>query len=401
MLLLKNIRLVDEFGERGLCDVLVAGGKIADIGQSLNRTDAQIIDGGGAILLPSFVDLHAHFRDPGLTHKEDIHTGCRAAAHGGYTTVNLMANTKPVCSDMETVRYAKAKAQECGLCDVYQCVSITKDFDGETIDHIDNLEDIKWLSDDGFGIQRSDIMLKAMVKAKECGIGLMLHEEDAAIFALDSYFGEDIHTLRDVRLAEITGCKVHFCHVSTADSMRYIIEGKRRMAQHHGVTSITCEVSPHHLFLCDENTGRVNPPLRSREHRQALIEAVKAGYVDAIATDHAPHTPEDKLAGAPGFTGLDLAFATCYTALVKPGHIDLSALSKLLSANPARLMGIAGGRIAVGELANLTLVDVDNPFIADESCIHSKSKNSPVLGMQLYGRILKTIKEGRITYETC
>jgi len=153
--------------------------------------------------------------------------------------------------------------------------------------------------------------------------------------------------------------------------------------------------------LCDENPGRVNPPLRSPKHRQALIEAVKAGYVDAIATDHAPHTTEDKQAGAPGFTGLDLAFATCYTALVKPGHINLPALSKLLSAIPARLMGIPGGRIAIGEPANLTLVDIDNPFIADESFIHSKSKNSPVLGMQLYGQILKTIKEGRITYETC
>jgi len=143
MLLLKNIRPVDESGEGNLCDMLIADGKISAIGQSLSLPDAEAINGNGAYLLPSFIDLHAHFRDPGLTHKEDIHTGCRAAAHGGYTTVNLMANTKPICSDMEIVRYIQAKAKECGLCDVYQCVSITKDFDGETIGHIDSLEGVK------------------------------------------------------------------------------------------------------------------------------------------------------------------------------------------------------------------------------------------------------------------
>ncbi|MCL2068750.1 MAG: dihydroorotase, partial [Oscillospiraceae bacterium] len=380
-------------GEYPLCDVLIADGKIASAGRNPAYGDAPAIDCTGLTLMPSFIDLHAHFRDPGLAHKEDIATGCRAAVHGGYTAVNLMANTKPICSDMQTVRYVQDKAKETGICDVFQTVSITKDFDGETLSHIDALDGVKWLSDDGFGIQSSEVMLRAMRKAHERNTGLMLHEDDSAIFPIDSYFGEELPTLRDVRLAQITGCKTHFCHVSTRNAMQYIIDGKIRGA------NITCEVTPHHLLLNDTNPARVNPPLRAEEHRQALIEAIKTGHVDAIATDHAPHTAEDKALGAPGFTMLDLAFPACYTALVKPGHISLPALSRLMSASPAKLMGLPQVTITQGSPADLVILDLEHVFTADESHIHSKSKNSPMLGMTLHGLVVMTIKEGKIVYE--
>ena len=394
LLLIRNATLAD-------CDATVRkdlwikDGVILAVGETPpGRVDREI-DGGGLTLMPSFVDLHAHFRDPGFTQKEDIHTGCRAAAHGGYTAVNLMPNNNPICSDMKTVRYIREKALALGICDVFQTVSITKEFDGVTLSHLDGLDsgEIPWLTDDGNGVEPSSVIIAAMGYARERGFGLMLHEEDRALTPLDSYLAEELPTIRDVRLAEFIGCRTHFCHVSTSRSIEAIAEGKKRGAP------ITCEVSPHHLVLNDQNPGKVAPPLRGESHRRAMIDAVKSGIVDAIATDHAPHTPEDKSAGANGFTGLDLAFPTCYTILVREEEIGLNMLSKLMSRNPAQIMGVPGGLIRVGEPANLVLIDLNKSFTATESHIHSKSKNSPMLGKELWGEVYMTIKGGKITYE--
>lgn len=391
-LLFKNV-LATDCDKSVLCDVLVRDGRIAALGRLDGGAD-RVVQGGGRALLPAFVDLHAHFRDPGMPEKEDIVSGCMAAVHGGYTAVSLMANTKPVCSTRETVRYVREKAAALGICSVHQAMSITRDFDGETLSHLDDVdESVRWLSDDGFGVQDTGVMLRAMLRAKELGLGVMLHEEDAALTHVDSCLMEELMTFRDVQLARLTGCKTHFCHVSTINAMRYVLDGKRDCPH------ITCEVTPHHLALSDETPGKVAPPLRGEAHRRFLIECVRQGLVDAIATDHAPHTPADKLAGANGFTGLDLAFATCYTTLVRGGHITLSALSRLMSKRPAELLGLASGMLVENAAAELVLADPDASFVADESRIVSRGKNTPMLGHTLYGEIIMTVREGRIVYE--
>jgi dihydroorotase len=370
----------------------VEDGRIAAIGGGFSGE--REIDCSGLVLMPSFVDLHAHFRDPGQTQKETIETGCKAAVHGGFTYVNLMPNTAPVCSDMETVCYVRREAERVGLCGVHQTLSITKGFDGVTLSDMEEADNgVRWLTDDGNGINNIETLYHAMHIADEYDLGLMLHEEERFLTPVDSYLAEDIPTARDVKLAALTGCKTHFCHVSTIGSMKAIIAAKAEGA------NITCEVSPHHLALNDETAGHVAPPLRSEAHRACLVECVKNGHVDAIATDHAPHTPEDKAKGINGFTGLDLAFATCYTTLVRNSIITLGELSRLMSYNPARLMWLDGYLIEEGLPANLVLADLETPFTATEACIHSKSKNSPMLGKTLYGSIRMTINEGKIVYE--
>lgn len=391
--LLRNIKPGSCGAKARNCDILIKDGMIAEIGENLS-CGGQVIDCGGKTMLPAFVDLHTHFRDPGQTHKEDIVTGCRAAVHGGYTTVNLMPNTKPVCSSMDTVRAVRDKVAGLNICDVFQTVSITRDFDGATLTHIDELEPpVSWLSDDGFGVSSTGTMLEAMHRAKAKGLGVMLHEEDSALTHVDMYAAEEIMTYRDVKLAQITGCKTHFCHVSTIDAIDAIIAGKKSGA------NITCEVSPHHLTLNDSTDYRVAPPLRAEAHRRYLIKCLQDGHIDAIATDHAPHTPADKQNGANGITGLDLAFAACYTGLVRTGDIPLERLSELLCANPAAILGVRKGKLEPGYPADLVLVDLDASFTVTPDKLHSKSKNTPLLGKTLYGEILMTMKQGEIVYE--
>lgn len=390
-LILRNVLAADSKRERRT-DVLIDRGRIRQLGEALHGD--RELDCAGLTLLPSFVDLHAHFRDPGQTHKEDIESGSRAAVHGGYTFVNLMPNTKPVCSDMDTVRAIRRKAAEIGLCDIHQTVSITKDFDGKTLSHLEELDGaVSWLTDDGNGVNDLATILGAMRYAAKEGLGLMLHEEERLLTPLEPYLAEDIPTMRDVKLAILTGCRTHFCHVSTLASMEAILEGKRQCR------NITCEVTPHHIALSNTTPGNVAPPLRGDEHRRFLIDCIQRGLVDAIATDHAPHTPEDKAAGMNGFTGLDLAFPTCYTTLVHSGVITLRELSRLMSYTPSGLMGQGPALIEEGLAANLVLVDTTTPFTVTEEHIHSKSKNTPMLGKTLYGTVLMTIKEGEIVYE--
>ena len=393
-IILRNATMADCRKERK-GDLRIENGTIAAIGENLPAgAGDKVIDCAGLWVMPSFVDLHAHFRDPGYTHKEDVESGCLAAVHGGYTHVNLMPNTSPVCSSMDTVRYVRAKAQTQGICGVHQTLSITQDFDGKTTDHILDMDDeMLWLSDDGVSVEDTTTILKAMRMAKEQDVGLMLHEEYRGLTAYDSRLSEELPTFRDVELAILTGCRTHFCHVSTARALDMVIEGKRRC------DNITCEVSPHHLALNNFNGGKVAPPLRTEMDRKYLIDCVKAGYVDAIATDHAPHTPQEKRDGANGFTGLDLSFATCFTTLVREENMPLSLLSKLMSDTPARMMGLPPALIEEGLPANLVVLDLDTPFVAGEEHIVSRSKNSPVLGKTLYGTVTATIKGGAIVYE--
>ncbi len=389
--LIKNALLTDE-SAAFFADVLVREGKIAAIGQNLSCA-GEIIDAQGFTLMPAFVDLHCHFRDPGYTHKEDIESGCRAAVKGGYTAVNLMANTNPVCSDMETVRYVRKKAEEIGLVDVHQCVSVTKAFDGRTTEHLNELDKtVRLISEDGKGVMSNYVMAQAMKIAKRKGLTILSHAEDMELSPFDYRLAENIATVQHIHLAGYLGARLHMCHVSTREAMEEIIRAKQAGAP------VSCEVAPHHLWFYDTDY-RVNPPIRTKQDRDFLIQAIKNGYVDAIATDHAPHTEEDKKNGAPGMVGLETAFGVCYTILVKENGLPLTVLSRLLSASPARILGLQKGRFLPGYDADFVLVDEGRRWTACAADFASKGKNSPFDGSHLQGKVIRTIKAGKTVWQ--
>jgi dihydroorotase len=391
-LLIKNAKIID-YAQDFTGDIYIKDGIIDQIGKNLN-VDCKVIDAKGKTVMPAFVDLHVHFRDPGLTHKEDIESGSRAAVHGGYTTVNLMPNTKPACSSMETVNYVLNRAKQVGLVDVHQCMTITKDLAGEDISHLDEIDTnvVKFITDDGKGVKDMKVMLNALYKAKEKNVRIMCHAESPEFSGLDMRLAEDMMTMRDIQLAKYADAPLHLCHVSTKQAMKAIMFAKLEGQD------ITCEVGPHHLMMTSEEGYRVNPPLREQDDVAVLIEAIKQGYVDAIATDHAPHTLEDKKNGSPGISGIEVAFATCYTKLVKEGHITLNKLSDIMSKRPAEIMGLNKGKICIGYIADLVMVDTDKSYVVDSKNFFSKGKNTPMNGKTLYGEILTTVKMGKIVY---
>lgn len=389
-LLIAGARLVDP--DIDSCGDILLGETVEKIACSIPRNGHTVIDGSGLVLMPAFVDLHAHFRDPGFVEKEDLETGARAALAGGYAAVNLMANTDPICDNADVYRCVMEKSETLGLIHVEQVVAITKGFDGATLNHWDELpERVRFLSDDGKGIQSNAVMYRVMKKAAERNLGLMLHEEEPALSPVDYRVAEDLMTLRDVYLAEYTGCRVHFSHVSTAASINAVRSGKRNGAD------ITCEVTPHHLSMKDTDY-RVNPPIRTERDVAALIDAVLDGTVDAIATDHAPHTDEDKEKGAPGMIGLETAFSTCYETLVQPGIISLQRLVELMSSNPARILGLNKGYLKEGMDGDAVLIDLKSKRIVTKESLCSKSANTPLLGKTLPTVVVGTIRAGKILY---
>ena len=392
-LLIKNARVVD-CSQDFTSDVYINSGIIYEIGKKLEK-DCEVIDGEGYVLVPSFVDLHSHFREPGYTYKEDLLSGSQAAVRGGYTAINLMANTKPVCSNMETINMVLKKAREINLVDIHQCASITEDLLGESIEHLFGLSDeVRFISDDGKGVSNSRVMLNAMVIAKEKNLTIISHAENEELVDIDTRLAENIMTARDIILSKFTGCKLHLAHVSTKEAMNDIIVGKQQGAQ------ITCEVTPHHLALTEETEYRVNPPLRKTEDVNLLIKAIKQGFVDVIATDHAPHSMEDKIKGAPGISGLETSFPICFTKLVGEGHITLNKLSELMSKNPAKIMEINKGEIKIGLDGDLVLLDIKNKYNIDTTEFLSKGVNSPFEGKPVIGKVMCTIKAGRIVYKS-
>jgi dihydroorotase len=390
-LLIRNARIIDSSQDfKG--DVYIKFGVIQELGLDLSK-ECKTIDAEGRVLMPSFIDLHSHFRDPGQTYKEDIYTGSLAAVKGGFTAVNLMANTIPVCSHMETVNYVLHKAEKVNLIDIHQSASITLDLEGEDIQHLEKLDaSVKMISDDGRGVSNSKVMLEAMYKAKEKQLMVISHAESVELSSVDTRLAENTMTWRDIALARFTGCHLHIAHVSTREAMQDIIKVKSEGAK------ITCEVTPHHLALTSRIEYKVNPPLREEEDIDYLIKAIKEGWVDAIATDHAPHSPEDKQKGANGISGLETAFSVCYTKLVKEGHITLNKLSELMSKNPARLMKLNKGEIKPGYEADLVLAALEEEYSINTEDFSSKGKNSPFHGFKVKGRILNTFKAGRIVY---
>lgn len=390
-LLIKNANVVDS-SQNFMGDVYIKNGQIEQIGKNIEK-DCHVIDANGLTLLPSFVDLHVHFREPGYEYKEDILSGSQSALRGGYTTVNLMGNTNPVCSTAETLDYVIAKNKEVGLIDIHQTASMTRDFDGEDISHLDDLPDyVKFISDDGKGVKSNKTMLDIMLKAKEKDWTMISHAEDEDITPYCTRLSENIITSRDIELAKFTDAKLHMAHVSTIEALEYIIDAKLRGA------NITCEVAPHHIALTNDIDYRVNPPLREKEDVQAIIRAIQEGFVDTIATDHAPHTTEDKENGAPGMVGLETAFAVCYTSLVKENYISLNHLSELMSKNPAEIMNINAGEIKVGFDGSVVLIDLEKQYKIDPNEFASKGKNTPFTDMSVFGQVEKTIVKGRVKY---
>lgn len=415
--LLKNFRIVDETTDAP-GSVIIEDGSIKDVlaGPDCPPLQADtVLDGGGAlILMPSFTDLHAHFREPGFTEKETLESACLAAAAGGYGTAVCMANTNPVIDNINLALAVRKRAIALGLADIYPVLSLTKKMEGKELSEItllaegklpeDSLENIRLLSEDGKDVEDDDLFFSAMKKAGR--IPVSCHCD------LD---GENNATTRALELGKKAACRLHIAHVSTKEAMAMIRTEKKASAENPlpQPALLSCEVTPHHIALTQERAvalgieshGRVNPPLRDEDDRQALINAIVDGTVDAIATDHAPHTQADKEKGAPGFTGLETAFAVCYSTLVLPGHISLSKLSSLMSAAPARILGldkgagIGRGRIAPGLRADITIADITARWIADPAAFKSRGKNSPFAGTLLTGRITLTIHGGRIVFD--
>ncbi|ELC8395958.1 dihydroorotase [Clostridium perfringens] len=393
-LLIKNVNLIDE-SNNFFGDIYIEKGVIKELGTELNK-ECETLDGKGLVLMPAFIDTHAHFRDPGFEYKEDIESGSKAAVRGGYTTVTLMPNTKPVCSSKEILDYVVNKGKEVGLVDLYQTVSITKNLSGEEINHLREFEgnpNVKAITDDGKGVSDSKIMMEAMKIAKENNWIVMSHAESPEFSKVDMRLAENMMTWRDITLAKFVDCRLHMSHVSTKEAMKYIIEGKN-----DGV-KVTCEITPHHLALNNKISNyRVNPPIREEEDVNFLIKAIKMNYVDCIGTDHAPHSKEDKEKGAPGMIGIEQAFSICYTKLVKENHISLNKLSQLMSGNAAKLLNINKGKLQPGFIGDLVLIDLNKKRIFKEEDIVSRSKNTPFNGMEFYGDVVVTIKNGKIVY---
>lgn len=393
-LLIRNANIVD-LSHNFYGDIYIREGKIEEVGSSIEDKGCKVLDAKGMTVMPAFVDMHAHFREPGFTYKEDIYTGSRTAAKGGYTTVNLMANTNPIVSSKEILDYVYKKNEEVGLIDLHQCVSITKNFDGATIAHLEQFsEEVKAISDDGKGVSDSRVMMEAMKKAKEMDWLVISHAESHEFSDIDMRLAENMMTWRDVSLAKFTGSKLHMAHVSTKEAMKYVIEAKCDGAK------VSCEVTPHHIALSDEVSNyRVNPPIRDKEDVNFLIKAIAHGDVDVIGTDHAPHSQEDKEKGAPGLIGLETAFPICYTKLVKEKYINLNKLSEMMSSKPAELLKLNKGKICPGFEGDLVILNLEESFKVSEENILSKSKNTPFLGWELYGIVDKTIKAGKVIFD--
>lgn len=419
-LLIRGARIVDPAGKfSGPGDIWIEDGRIRAVGENLPAKDAPVFDAAGLTAVPGFVDLHVHLRDPGFTEKEDILSGCRAAAAGGVTSLLCMPNTKPAVDTPETVRYILEKAKQADA-HVYVAAAVTKGLGGTALNDLESLKNAgaSALSDDGRPVVDTGCLRAALEAGERLGLLCTMHCEDLYLAknwkmhegAVSRELGlpgvsraaEDCGTAREIAMVESLGLAVHICHVSTKTSVAMI-----RAAKARGVR-VTAETAPHYLLLTDEALKtrdadfRMNPPLRTEEDRLALIEGLLDGTLDAIATDHAPHTPEEKadfLAAPNGSVGMETSFAASYTALVQSGRMTLEALVEKMSASPAALLGIEAGRLAPGMMADIALLDENERWTVDAAKLHGKSRNTPFKGMELQGKIKATVLAGRIVFD--
>lgn len=421
-ILLKNGRILDAEGDELIyCDILIEGNRIKKMGKNLEDSDATVIDLAGKFVSPGFVDLHVHLREPGFTHKETIETGARAAVKGGFTTIACMPNTRPVIDSVEVVTEIITKAKEAGYARVLPIGAITTRQLGKEHTNMKALQEagIFALSDDGVGVQNSQMMREAMRKAKKLGLPIVAHCEDdtlvkggvvhegtfAAKHGLTGMpsLSESIHIGRDILLAEDTGVHYHVCHISAKESVRLVREAKSRGRK------VTAEVTPHHLLLCEDDipsvdaNWKMNPPLRAKADQDALLAALKDGTIDFIATDHAPHAQDEKEAGmelAPfGIVGLETAFPLLYTKFVKTGFLTLRQLVELMSTKPAERFALPYGDLAEGKLADITVIDLEKEQTIDPNTFLSKGRNTPFTGWDTTGWPTLTIVDGKVVWK--
>ncbi len=429
MIWIKNGWLIDPGrGLEGPGDVILEDGKIARIiweGQENGETlelpeNIQVIDAAGMTVAPGLADVHVHFRDPGFTYKEDIETGAAAAARGGFTSVVLMANTKPLTDNVETLRYVIEKGEKTGI-HVFSCAAVSEGFQGEKLTDMEALKKAGAVgfTDDGIPLKSGSFVRKAMEEAARLDMPLSFHEEDPAYIgqnginhgAVSERLGiygspalaEDAMVARDCMIALDTGAAIDIQHISSANSVAMV-----RLAKSLGAM-VWAEVTPHHFTLTEEavlehgTLAKMNPPLRTERDRQALIQGLKDGTIDMIVTDHAPHSREEKakpLTEAPsGITGLETSLALGITHLVKPGHLTLLQLMEKMSLNPGRLYKKDWGHLEEGRPADLVIFDQDRQWVVKEEEFASKASNSPFIGERLTGKVIYTICGGNIVYE--
>lgn len=423
MILIKDGRIIDP--KRGIDDVLdivIDGGKISKIGKyQRNEEYDTIIEAKGLVVAPGLIDVHVHFRDPGLTYKEDIRTGAAAAKKGGYTTVVTMANTKPPVDSAETVQYVLDEGKKTGI-HVLPVACVSVGMKGQELVDMDALKaaGAVGFTDDGIPLMNQKLVQEAMIKAKELNVPLSFHEEDPAFISENGInagavaeelgitgspaLAEDALVARDCMIALHTGAAVNIQHISSANSVKMV-----RLAKELGA-NVTAEVTPHHFSL-DESAvlehgamAKMNPPLRTVNDRYGIIEGIKDGTIDMIATDHAPHSAEEKAVTpmwkAPsGIIGLETALGLAITKLVRKGHLTMVQLMEKMSLNPARLYHFDKGYIDEGADADLVIFDENESWTVTEDEIASKAHNTPFLGTRLYGRVKYTICGGTIVYQ--
>ena len=423
MMLIKGGRIVDpKNGMDQTADLVIENGKIKKIGTGLEDGSYEtVIDASGCVVAPGLIDVHVHFRDPGLTYKEDIQTGAAAAKKGGFTTVVTMANTNPPGDRVETSTSAREEGKKTGI-NVMPAACISVGMKGQELTDMKALKEAgaAGFTDDGIPIMDVKLVKTAMEQAKELNVPLSFHEEDPAFITENGInagetakklgitgspaLAEDSLVARDCMIALHTGAAVNIQHISSKNAVKMV-----KLAKELGA-NVTAEVTPHH-FTLDETAvlehgamAKMNPPLRTAADREAIIEGIKDGTIDMIATDHAPHSSEEKAAEpmwkAPsGIIGLETALALAVTNLVKAGHLTMSELMEKMSLNPAKLYHFDKGTLSEGADADIVIFNEDESWTVTEDEIASKSCNTPFLGQTLYGRVKYTICGGAVVYE--
>ena len=422
-IVIKNGHLVNPMTSiDGAYDLRIEDGRIAQIAEDIDATsDDEVIDAKGCFVVPGLIDLHVHFRDPGQTDKEDVESGSRAAAAGGFTTVCAMPNTSPVADSPEIVSYVQDKAKAYGKCRVFQVGAITKGMQGEElVDFAAMVEaGCKAFSEDGKSVMSSRLMRNAMRQTARLGVPILDHCEDielveGGVMNAGERAGElglpgitntveNVIASRDIMLAEETGAKLHLCHCSTQETVDLVWDAKMKGLKVSG------EVCPHHFLLTDADIPdadaaeyKMNPPLRTQADVDELIWALSDNIMDVISTDHAPHTAEEKAKGmrdAPfGIVGLETALPLIYTHLVKTGILTMRQFVAKTSVNPAKVLGIDRGDISEGKVADVTIFDPRALYEIHAADFKGKAKNMPYEGRSVYGKVMYTILEGKVSY---
>ncbi len=418
-LLIKNGHVIDiKTALNEITDILIENDRIIEIGKGLDAgSTGDVIDAEGKYVIPGMIDCHCHLRDPGYEYKEDIESGTKSAAVGGFTSVACMPNTNPVIDNQAVVSFVKNKAKQIGVVNVYPIGAITKGQQGKELSDIGELKSAGavGLSDDGSPVENPLVMLRALKYSSMFDITVISHCEDKFLaddgVMNEGYYStimglkgipsvsEAVMVSRDILLSEYTNAPIHIAHVSTELSVDLIRKAKKR-----GV-KVTAETCPHYFSLTESacenfNTlAKVNPPLRSEKDVNAVIEGLKDGTIDIIATDHAPHHEDEKNVefniAANGFVGFETALPLSITYLMKEGHLTMEQLVQKICINPAKLLGLNKGTIEVGKTADITIVDINDEYTVDISRFKSKSQNSPYNGYKLFGRAVYTIVGGK------